>query len=69
MQYLLALHSYRKYFILISLKERKNLPVLFDGAVPGLTWLSLFYFILQKGKVCLRSDLKNRMMLTFCLNL
>lgn len=76
--YLLDLYSYGKYFILISLKERKKiivLHILFDYAVPDLTCISLFLFnstwreSLPLFFFCLCPDLKLRVKLTVCLKL
>lgn len=72
MQYLLDLYSYRKCFILISLKEKKKSFWFLHCWIvpgPGLTWLGPFYLIPPEGKVCLCSDLKFGMKLTMCLNL
>ena len=48
--YLLDLYSYRKYFIIISLKEKSHSAPSFDRAVRDLTCLSLFYLIQPERK-------------------
>lgn len=70
--YLLELYSYRKYFVLISLKERKKKIIVVHVTVwlrCARSCLCLFYLIQPEGKVCscicLHPDLKP----TMCLKL
>lgn len=62
--YLLDLYSYRKYFIFISLKERKSSCSIYCLIV------SLFYLTQPEVHICsLCPDLKHSVKLTMCLKL